>query len=123
MFFQIRLPNGQQLRKKLDRNTTLGQLWKDILGEAEDQTNGYSGFMQVWVYLCTQWCTANADVCSEPRASNFLSSYFNPEVCQNIALFAFTAARNFAFQVPTFWVHSAAFFLALFFSSPVFFRC
>ena len=87
-FFQIRLPNGRQLRKKLDKNTTLGQLWKDILGEAEDQTNGYSGFMQVRVYVCTQWCTANADVCSEPRASNLFSFSFKPEVCQNIALFA-----------------------------------
>ena len=64
----------------------------------------------------------NTDVCSEPRASNLFSSYFKPEVCQNIALFALTAARNFAFQMLTFWVYSAAFFLSLFFS-PIFLRC
>ncbi|XP_076472499.1 uncharacterized protein LOC143301929 [Babylonia areolata] len=43
---QIRLPSGRRLCKKLDSNTTLGQLWVSVLQEAEAETEGYSGFMQ-----------------------------------------------------------------------------
>ena len=44
---QIRLPNGKQLRKKLKKTTTLGQLWNEVLDEEESHTEGYCGFIQV----------------------------------------------------------------------------
>ncbi|XP_070211660.1 uncharacterized protein [Littorina saxatilis] len=43
---QIRLPTGKQLRKKLDKGTTLGEVWKQVLDEAGKETEGHCGFIQ-----------------------------------------------------------------------------
>ena len=111
--FQIRLPNGRQLRKKLDKDTTLGQLWKEVVDEAGDQINGYSGFMQVWLQLFPHggvaW-TQKLKIPSDENPELSKTPSFKPGVGQNTASCAFPTARNFDSQISSFLVHSTSMF-------------